>query len=559
MANTAALSKKKNRPNDSRIRELEQQIQDSKRLRNWFEERLQFEKLLSEISSAYSSLPADDVDNHIINGLGRIGEFLDADRCTLAQFNESKTGLSFIHSWQRDSVPFMKTDRYLETRNVMPYSMDRIKRGEIFEFTKLEDLPDNATIDKKSYTLLSINSHVSVPIEVGGELMYNIAISSSQNRTWPKERIQRFRLAGEVFANALLRKKKELDIRNAFLEIKGLKDRLEADCTYLREEIELEHNAHNMIGQSEPLKHVLMKIHQIAPTDITVFIHGETGTGKELVARAIHDASLRKKRPMVKVNCAALPANLIESELFGHERGAFTSAEARQVGRFELADGNTLFLDEIGELPLESQAKLLRVLQDGEFERLGSSRTIKVDVRIIAATNRDLEEEVKKGRFRQDLWYRLNVFPISVPPLRKRHKDIPILANYFVNKIGRKLGKTIKRIPTTTINALEGYHWPGNVRELENAIERAVINTPGDSLQLVDTPLSPVTASTQATDIFSTLQEVEYDHIVNVLQATNGRVDGPKGAALILGMNPSTLRTRMRKLGIKRSIVVDLK
>ncbi len=557
MATTVAVSKQPNKPNDSRIRELEKQIQDSKRLRNWFEERLQFEKLLSEISSAYSSLPADDVEKHIKNGLQRIGKFLDADRCTLSQFNESKTGLIFIHSWQSESVPFMDTDEYLDTRKVMPYSIDRLRRGELFRFEQIEDLPEEAVIDRKSYELLHVNSHVSVPIEVGGELMYVFSFSSAQkHRAWPEERVKRFRLVGEVFANALLREKKELDIRNAFLEIKELKDRLEADCTYLREEIDLEYNAHNMIGQSEPLKHVLMKIQQISPTDITVFIHGETGTGKELVARAIHDASLRRKRPMVKVNCAALPANLIESELFGHERGAFTSAEARQVGRFELADGNTLFLDEIGELPLESQAKLLRVLQDGEFERLGSSRTIKVDVRIIAATNRDLEEEVKKGRFRQDLWFRLNVFPISVPPLRQRHKDIPILANYFVNKISRKLGKTIKRIPTAMVNALEGYHWPGNVRELENVIERAVINTLGDSLQLVDPLLSPATAPTQVTTTFSTLQEVEHNYIVKVLQATNGRVDGPKGAALILGMNPSTLRTRMRKLGIKKSVIV---
>ena len=224
----------------------------------------------------------------------------------------------------------------------------------------------------------------------------------------------------------------------------------------------------------------------LAPTNVTVLILGETGTGKELVARAIHKESPRKNRPMVKVNCAALPANLIESELFGHEKGAFTSAQGRQVGRFELADGNTIFLDEIGELPMESQAILLRVLQEGEFERLGSSRTINVDVRIIAATNRNMEEEVKNGRFRQDLWYRLNVFPIVVPPLRERTADIELIAHFFLYKINKKMGKPIDRIPAETINAMQRYAWPGNVRELENVIERSVINTRGRSLQLLD-------------------------------------------------------------------------
>ena len=254
---------------------------------------------------------------------------------------------------------------------------------------------------------------------------------------------------------------------------------------------------------------------------------------------------------MVKVNCAALPANLIESELFGHEKGAFTSAQARHVGRFELADGGTIFLDEIGELPLESQAKLLRVLQESEFERVGSSKTIKVDVRIIAATNRNLEEEVKKGRFRQDLWYRLNVFPITMPPLRERKEDIPLLVNWFVNKIGRKMGKTITRIPSNTMKVLQDYHWPGNVRELENVIERAAINTPGPSLQLLDNFDTSQGAGVTTAPV-STLEEAERNHIVQVLEETKWRVEGPKGAALILGLNPSTLHFRMRKLGIQR-------
>ena len=256
----------------------------------------------------------------------------------------------------------------------------------------------------------------------------------------------------------------------ALFEIKKLKDLLEAERAYLQEEIKLEYNHENIIGQSDGINYVFYKVEQIAKSDTIVLVLGETGTGKELIARAIHDLSLRKERALMKVNCATLPSNLIESELFGHEKGAFSGAHSRHLGRFEVADGATLFLDEIGELPLELQAKLLRVIQDGEFERLGSSRTIKVDVRIIAATNRNLEEEVRKGRFREDLWYRLNVFPITMPPLRDRLDDIPLLVEYYMEKISKRMGKSIEIIPARVMNALQDYHWPGNVRELENVL-----------------------------------------------------------------------------------------
>jgi len=285
-----------------------------------------------------------------------------------------------------------------------------------------------------------------------------------------------------------------------------------------------------------------------------VLIQGETGTGKELVAQAIHNASTRKNRPMVKINCATLPANLIESELFGHEKGAFTGAQTRKIGRFELADGATLFLDEIGELPLELQAKLLRVLQEGEFERLGSSQTRKVDVRIVAATNRNLKTEVQNGLFREDLWYRLNVFPITVPPLRQRKSDIALLVNFFVNQSNRKVGRFVKTIAPQTLQRLQNYYWPGNVRELANIVERALINSPGTVLQLADKldsdAIVPVNGNGHKQ--LSRLEDVERDHILATLSACEWRIEGTSGAANVLGINSSTLRSRMNKLGIKR-------
>jgi len=345
------------------------------------------------------------------------------------------------------------------------------------------------------------------------------------------------------------KKKSELNLKTALSEINELKTKLEAEKAYLQEEIKFQYNYENIIGQSEGLAYVLYKVEQIAPTDTIVLILGETGTGKELVARAIHSLSLRKNRPLVKMDCATLPSSLIESELFGHERGAFTGAHARRLGRFEVAHGATLLLDEIGELPLELQPKLLRVIQDGEFERLGSSRTIKVDVRIIAATNRNLEEEVRMGRFREDLWFRLNVFPITVPPLRERAKDIPLLVAFYVDKISKRLGKSIEIIPTNVMDALMNYHWPGNVRELENVIERAVLNSSGPKLRQADDLKEQQKDTTIAR---KSLRDVEREHIVRVLEQTNWKVSGKDGAAEILGLDRSTLRARMRKLGIRK-------
>jgi formate hydrogenlyase transcriptional activator len=361
----------------------------------------------------------------------------------------------------------------------------------------------------------------------------------------------------------------------AYEEIRVLHAKLEKESVYLRDEIRAEHNFREIVGSSAALRQVLEKAKRVAPLDSTVLIYGETGTGKELIARVVHDCSNRKNQPLVKLNCSAIAAGLVESELFGHMRGAFTGAVERHIGRFELADGGTLFLDEVSELPLESQVKLLRVLQEGEFEPVGSNKTIQVNVRIIAATNRNLEECVAVGRFRSDLFYRLNVFPLELPPLRDRRSDIPQLVNFFLQRFANKLGREIEAPPRETMDLLMDYPWPGNIRELQNIIERAVVLATGPVLSIDPAFLpkiqaagdsrhaSPVLSSKTdlrvtessgrpAKNSFPSLAQMERDHIRAALDRCGGVIDGPKGAARILNLHPNTLRSRMGKLGIDR-------
>jgi formate hydrogenlyase transcriptional activator len=348
----------------------------------------------------------------------------------------------------------------------------------------------------------------------------------------------------------------------AYEEIATLKTRLEDENVYLQEEIRREHNFGEMVGNSVALVGALRKVEQVAATDSTVLISGETGTGKELIARAIHGRSARRDRALVKVNCAAISAGLVESELFGHVKGAFTGAIERRVGRFELAHGGTIFLDEVGELPLETQVKLLRVLQEQEFEPVGSSKSVRVDVRVIAATNRDLQEAVAGGRFRSDLFYRLNVFPLRVPPLRERASDIPQLGMFFLAQFSKKFGRRIDRVSEPTMDRLVRYAWPGNIRELQNVIERAAILCQGATLEL-DEDLLPMAvpetggaageAPPQRPAGLATLEEMERAHILAALEQTGWLIEGPKGAAKILALHPNTLRSRMDKLAIKRS------
>ncbi|TMB17584.1 MAG: AAA family ATPase [Deltaproteobacteria bacterium] len=338
----------------------------------------------------------------------------------------------------------------------------------------------------------------------------------------------------------------------AFREIAQLKDKLAEERLYLVSEIRAEHPFEEIVGESRPLHDALQQVEIVAPTDSTVLVLGETGTGKELIARAIHNRSGRRERTFVKINCAAIPSGLLESELFGHERGAFTGAIAQKIGRFEVANGGTLFLDEVGEIPLELQPKLLRVLQEQEFERIGGTRTIKVDVRLVAATNRDLVQMVEEHRFRDDLYYRLNVFPIYAPPLRERPEDIEPLVRYFVQRFAARMQRRIEVIPTETLDAMRRYPWPGNVRELENLIERAVILSSGPHLTVPLAHLARRSTPAAQDESASTLEGVERAHITRVLEETNWMLGGPRGAAARLGMKRTTLQSLMKRLAIGR-------
>ncbi len=515
-------------------------------------ELLKFERILSNISSDFANFNTENFDKHIGHALEQIGLFLDADRGNVRLKDNdmiSSRNRPIHYHWTREGVTPLP--KYKNTYEIFPWCANQLLNEKALLFLKLDELPEEAAFDKESMRRVGIKSCVSVPITIAGSIIGDLAmVSVNEHRNWSKEIIPRLRLVGEIFANTIVRNEKERKMAKAFDEIKALKSQIEADCSYLQEEIELAYDHYNMIGRSDAFKSVIFKIQQIVDMDTTVLISGETGTGKELVARAIHGNSKRKHRPMIKVNCAALSSHLIESELFGHEKGSFTGAHERRIGRFEHADGNTIFLDEIGELPLESQTKLLRVLQEGELERLGSSHTIKVDVRVIAATNRNLDDEVKQGRFRQDLWYRLNIFPIDMPPLRQRTEDIPLLVEWFVNKYNKKLGRSVQKIPLTVLKNLQNYEWPGNIRELENTIERGIIFSRGATLQL-PAPLSVAKNLPQKSHKQYTLDEMQREYILKTLEETKWRVSGPAGAAKILGLPPSTLKSRMIKLKIK--------
>ncbi len=409
---------------------------------------------------------------------------------------------------------------------------------------------------------LDVESFLGVPmLDAAGHVLGHLVVMGDAPMDDPPPGLSLLKVFASRAAAELERVKAEESLKTALVEVETLRNRLHAENVYLQEEIRGEHNFVEMIGASPALLGVLRTVEQVARTDSTILITGETGTGKELVARAVHDRSARRHRPLVKVDCSAISAGLVESELFGHAKGAFTGAIERRIGRFELADGGTIFLDEIGELPPEAQVKLLRVLQEQEFEPVGSNRTLRVDVRVIAATNRDLGEAVRTGRFRADLFYRLNVVPLELPPLRERRADIPQLVTFFLGSFSVRFGKRVDTVSSSTMERLLRYAWPGNIRELQNVIERAVVLASGSVLEL-DADLASVSVGTAASPRESSgpqppttlpsLEEVERQHILAALQSTGGVVEGPKGAARILKLHPNTLRSRMDKLGIKR-------
>ena len=641
-------------------------------------DRLEFETLLTDISTRFVNLPVDKIDGEIEDAHRRICECIGLDISALWQVTgEIPRNYLLTHHYRLLEDPplpeRMTADKYF------PWCLEHVEAGEVITVST-EELPVEAARDQEVWRHYGIKSSLVIPLSAGGEPPVGVISFHTMKAeyTWTELLVKQLKLVALIFTNALTRKRAEAELRESearlslatdaagvglwimeiaadnvwvtpktrelvhfapdaelnyktflkaihpedrervdqvvqqalqsdgkfeidyrivlpdestrwiaasgrrFLkstgevdrlmgvsldiserkrmegelnkqlkEIEELKQRLENENLYLRKELREQKGFDKIVGDSKAIRSVLYAANQVASTDATVLLLGETGTGKGMVANALHQMSDRKDRPLVTVNCSALPQNLIESELFGREKGAFTGAHVRQAGRFEVADGGTIFLDEIGEMPLELQSKLLRVLQEGEFERLGSAKTVKVNVRVIAATSCDLKQEIRKKRFREDLFYRLNVFPISIPPLRQRTEDIPLLAQFFTEKYARKMGRSIESIPKATIKTFLKYDWPGNVRELEHVIERAVIITAGTLLIMTD-QLIPSLPGDSNDEPLKDLAAAEREHILKVLQETGWRIEGPSGAAVILKLHPSTLRSRIKKLGIRR-------
>ena len=469
------------------------------------------------------------------------------------EFMELSTSASELGLWVRDleQGDFWANPRL---RSLFGFGENQMLR--------FEDIVDRIHPDDRARVIAEAEQAHQTGVAFEGEFRVVIPGGSerwiaAKGRTVEEPSAKSVRRMGVVF-DITERKRAEQDLNAALVEIRGLKERLEEENLYLREEIFEVKGFDEIVGKSDALKYVLTRVEQVAKTDATVLLQGETGVGKELIARAIHERSSRSNGPQVKVNCATLPEALVESELFGHEKGAFTGADRQLKGRFELADGGTILLDEVGELPLGTQVKLLRVLQEGEFERVGGSTTIKVSVRIIAATNRKLHDEVSAGRFRQDLFYRLNVYPITIPPLRQRREDIPLLVGHYAREIGERLGKNISEVPAQVMREFMQYNWPGNIRELQNVIERAVIVSTDTVLRLPEPLVQATTAPAGEGEAFkepltiSTLDEAEREHILRALETTGWRINGPNGAAAMLKVHPSTLRFRMKKLGLTK-------
>ena len=498
----------------------------------------------------FTGLSVENIDTEVALSLHVLNHLLETDRCTFYGFAPDSECFE-VHCQTRDDEfppsPPDTSQRVWFTRT--------LAAGNVIAMSWLpQDLPIEAT-DERDYVQASgMKSSLAVPISVGNRYMYALAAHTyDEHRTWGEKTIDRIFLVGQLLANVMEHKHAEQRIRTQLDELRASRDPAVQEPSRKRAEIMGDFRG-DIVGQSPAFVHTLEMMAQVAPTPSTVLILGETGTGKELLAWAIHEGSPRRGKPFIKVNCAALPPSLIEDEFFGHEKGAFTGASGTHVGRFELANGGTLFLDEIGDLPVELQPKLLRLLQDGEVQRIGSTRTRKMDVRIIAATNQDLNRAMAEGRFRRDLYYRLSVFPIELPPLRERKEDIPLIAWAFVERRQAALGRRIDEIPDDVMDALVARNWEGNVRELENVLERAIILSPGNTLRLDGA--APATPTTM-TSVVETTRDESFDaaareHIRSVLERCGWRINGAGGAAEILAVHPNTLRARLKKLGLER-------
>ena len=525
------------------------------------EELSRFEELLDEISSAYINIPVDEIDRAVTQDLERLCRLMDADRYNIRILEESKkdaSGVLFSYTAgpQDNLDQFKEGEAWLKAHgghDAFNYITEYCLKGQPHAFSDVESLPDKEVLLKEAMYQLGIKSHLAVPISVNREVIgLMIILTTRKKRHWPEGLIRKVRQFGDLFANTYVRQRSEESRREAHEEIKQLKARLESDYRYLSDEFKRTVGGDIIVGGSAAMNRVMEQVMQVAPTQTPVLLLGETGSGKGMIARALHHASRRGSRPLVQLNCATLAAGLIESELFGHERGAFTGADRQRAGRFEIAEGSTLFLDEIGELSLPLQAKLLRVLETGEFERLGGGRTLKTDARIIAATNRDFEAEVEAGRFRKDLWYRLNIFPIRVPPLRERVEDIPAMVEGFAAQLSQQAGKHFEPISESIMASLMQHPWPGNVRELRNLIERAVIVSSGGELS-INVPKSSASLECQAfPNELKPFAEMERMYLLHALKLAGWRIEGAGGAAEHLKLKPSTLRSRMQKLGIRK-------
>jgi transcriptional regulator with GAF, ATPase, and Fis domain len=530
-------------------------------------ERRRAEEMLRAVTEGTASVTGDDFFYSLVRHLASALQvrYAFVAKCT----DVRKTRVRTLAFWQGDHIG-----------DNIEYDVAETPCLKVLDGT-LCHYPDNVRAlfpHDRDLRELRAESYIGLPIlTAAGQVIGHLAVMDDKPMPEDTRGLAVLRIFAARAGAELERLQAEEKLHRALAEVETLKNRLQEENVYLQEEIRKEHNFEEMVGRSPALLEMLQEVELVAPTDSTVLLYGETGTGKELVARALHDRSARKDRPLVKVNCGAISAGLVESELFGHMKGAFTGALERRIGRFELANGGTIFLDEIGELPLDTQVKLLRVLQEQEFEPVGSSRSLRVDVRVIAATNRDLEEAVRAGRLRADLFYRLNVFPIRVPPLRERRSDIPLLVMFFLSRFAQKLGKKIEAVPQDIMDLLTAYDWPGNIRELQNLIERVVVLSQGPVLRL-DRALLPAVALDAVTttpEVVSggagtpgqdrvgripsaslvpgealTLEEVERRHILRVLKQTRGVIEGPKGAAKILNLHPNTLRSRIKRLGI---------